>query len=86
MDNCVAYNMDKALNKAVEQVRAIEQICNTVGLSALPDDLLYVAVLRRENPTSSLNELAALCEGRLSKPSLSRKLNKIVEFAKTLEG
>jgi DNA-binding protein WhiA len=86
MDNCAAYNMDKALNKAVEQVRAIEKIKKTVGLSALPEDLLYVAVLRQENPTSNLTELNVLCEGRLSKPSLSRKLNKIIEFAKTVKG
>lgn len=85
VDNCAAYNMDKALNKAVEQVRAIEQIRDTVGLSALPEDLLYVAVLRQENPTSNLTELAALCDGRLSKPSLSRKLNKIIDYAKNIK-
>ncbi len=83
--NCNAYNIDKALNKAVEQVHAIEVIKEKVGLSALPEDLLYVAILRQENPTKNLTELAALCEGRLSKPSLSRKLNKIIEFAKNLE-
>ncbi len=81
MDNCVAYNMDKALNKAVEQIHAIERIEKTVGLSSLSEDLLYVAVLRREHPTSSLTELTAFCDGKYSKPSLSRKLNKIVEFA-----
>ncbi len=86
VDNCAAYNMDKALNKAVEQIRAIEYIKEKVGLAALPDDLLYVAVLRQENPTSNLTELANLCDGRLSKPSLSRKLNKIIDFAKNIKG
>lgn len=85
MDNCAAYNMEKAMNKAVEQVRAIERIEKEKGLSALPEDLLYVAVLRKENPTKNLNELMTLCGGKLSKPSLSRKLNKIVDFAKTLK-
>ena len=86
MDNCAAYNMDKALNKAVEQVQAINQIENTIGLSALAEDLVYVALLRKENPTRSLTELSQLCAGRLSKPSLSRKLNKIVEIAKNIKG
>ncbi len=86
VDNCAAYNMDKALNKAVEQIRAIEKIKEQVGLSALPEDLLYVAILREEHPTSNLTELAALCEGRLSKPSLSRKLNKIIDFSKNIKG
>ncbi len=86
VDNCTAYNIDKAMNKAVEQIHAIEKIKNEVGLSALPEDLLYVAVLRQENPTKNLTELTALCDGRLSKPSLSRKLNKIIDFAKNLKG
>ncbi len=85
VDNCAAYNMDKALNKAVEQIQAIEKIRQSVGLTALPEDLLYVAVLRQENPTSNLTELAQLCDGRMSKPSLSRKLKKIVEFANSIE-
>ncbi len=84
VDNCTAYNIDKALNKAVEQIHAIEKIKEKVGLSALPEDLLYVAILRQENPTKNLTELTALCEGRLSKPSLSRKLNKIIDFAKNI--
>ncbi len=81
MDNCAAYNMEKALNKAVEQIGAIDRIEKTVGLSALSADLLYVAILRKEHPTASLTELADITEGKLSKPSLSRKLNKIVEFS-----
>lgn len=85
VDNCAAYNMDKALNKAVEQVRAIERIQKTVGLSALPEDLLYVAILRSENQTANLTELTTICDGKYSKPSLSRKLNKIVEFSKNLK-
>ena len=86
VDNCVAYNMDKALNKAVEQIRAIEKIQTTIGLSSLPEDLLFVAVLRKENPTANLNELNALYNGKMSKPSLSRKLNKIIEVSKGIKG
>ncbi len=82
VDNCAAYNMDKALNKAVEQIRAIETIQEKNGLSTLPEDLLYVAILRKENPTASLTELSTLSNGRISRAGLSRKLNKIVEFAK----
>ena len=86
MDNCVAYNMDKALNKAVEQIRAIDLIASTVGLSSLSEDLQEVALLRKDNPTSSLNELVNICEGRLSKASISRRLNKIIEISKSIKG
>ncbi len=82
VDNCAAYNMDKALNKAVEQIQAIESIQNKDGLSTLPEDLLYVAILRKENPTASLTELSTLSNGRISRAGLSRKLNKIVELSK----
>ena len=82
VDNCAAYNMDKALNKAVEQIQAIEFIQKRDGLSALPEDLLYVAILRKDNPTASLTELSNLSNGRISRAGLSRKLNKIVELSK----
>ncbi len=82
VDNCAAYNMDKALNKAVEQIQAIEFIQKRDSLSALPEDLLYVAILRKENPTASLTELSTLSNGRISRAGLSRKLNKIVELSK----
>ena len=82
VDNCAAYNMDKALNKAVEQIQAIESIQKIDGLSTLPEDLLYVAILRKENPTASLTELSNLSNGRISRAGLSRKLNKIVELSK----
>ncbi len=82
VDNCAAYNMDKALNKAVEQIQAIEFIQKRDGLSTLPEDLLYIAILRKENPTASLTELSNLSNGRISRAGLSRKLNKIVELSK----
>lgn len=84
MDNCAAYNMDKALNKAVEQVRAIEKIRDTVGLESLPEDLARVAELRLNHQTDSLTELSAV--SGLSKPSVSRKLKKIVEFSDGIKG
>ena len=86
VDNCVAYNMDKALNKAVEQIRAIDKIQSKVGLASLAEDLQFVAELRKANPTANLNELTTLSNGKMSKPSLSRKLNKIIEIASNIKG
>ena len=85
MDNCAAYNMDKSLNKAVEQIRAIELIEKSIGLETLASDLQFIAKLRKKNPTESLTGLAEKAEGKLSKPSLSRKLNKIIEIAKNIK-
>lgn len=85
IDNCAAYNMDKALNKAVEQIRAIERIESSIGFGALAPDLTFVAQLRKQNPTKSLTELANIAEGKISKPGLSRKLNKIIDIAKNIK-
>lgn len=85
MDNCAAYNMDKTLNKAVEQIQAIERIEKSIGFESLAADLQFVARLRKDNPTDSLTLLVEKSEGKISKPSISRKLNKIIEIAKNIK-
>ncbi len=85
IDNCASYNMDKAMNKSVEQIKAINHIEKTIGLSALAEDLAYVAQLRKDYPEETLTVLAERCERKMSKPSLSRKLNKIIEIANKLK-
>ena len=85
MDNCAAYNMDKTLNKAVEQIQAIERIEKSIGFESLAADLQFVAKLRKDNPTDSLTLLVEKSEGKISKPSISRKLNKIIEIAKNIK-
>ena len=82
INNTKLHNIEKTLNKSVEQVRAIEFIKNNYGLESLDDDLEYVARLRLENPDKSLNELVMLCDNKFSRSGLNRRLNKIIEISK----
>ena len=85
LENCNAYNMDKALNKSVEQVKAIDKIEEKIGLSALSPDLSEAAQLRKTHPTASLTELSRLSGGKISRAGFSRKLNRIIEIASELK-
>ena len=64
------------------QLEAIETIKNTVGLEALPDTLLDVALARLANPEGSLNEICEVLPTKISKGAVSQRFKKIIEIAK----
>lgn len=82
--NCISANIDKTVNAALEQLKAIEIIQNTIGLENLPDNLNEVALLRIANPESSLNDLLGLMETKISKGALAQRFEKIKKLAKEL--
>lgn len=84
INNTKLHNIEKTLNKSVEQVKAINIIENKIGLSALEADLEKAALLRRENPDKSLNELVLISDGAFSRSGLNRKLGKLMEIASRL--
>lgn len=84
LNNTKLHNIEKTLNKSVEQVTAINLIQKTIGLESLESDLSFIAKLRVDNPDKSLNELVALCDNKFSRSSLNRKLNKLTEIASKL--
>lgn len=81
INNTKLHNIEKTLNKSVEQVKAILHIENNIGLDSLEPDLAFAANLRKNNPDKSLNELVMLCDNKFSRSSLNRKLNKLVEIS-----
>ena len=84
ISNCDSANMDKTLNAAEKQLRNIEKIEKTRGLHFLPDKLYEVAVLRKEHPDVSLQELADMCEPPMKKSGLNNRLKKIEDIASKL--
>lgn len=84
INNTKLHNIEKTLNKSVEQVRAIERIKDKLGLDALDEDLEYTAKLRLEHPDKSLNELVVLCGSKFSRSGLNRRLKKLTELAQTI--
>ena len=82
--NCISANIDKTVNAALKQLRAIEIIQNTIGLENLPDNLNEVALLRLSNPEASLKDLLELLEVKISKGALAQRFNKIINMAEEL--
>lgn len=82
--NCISANIDKTINAALEQLKAIEVIQNTIGLENLPDNLNETALLRLSNPEASLNDLLGLMETKISKGALAQRFEKIKKLAKEL--
>ena len=82
--NCETANIEKMVKAAYPQIEAIEKIKNKKGLEWLPDQLKEMAVIRMENPDSSLSELAEMFEPPLSRSGVNHRLKKLVEIAKDL--
>ncbi len=85
INNTKIHNIEKTLNKSVEQVKAIRHIQDTIGLNQIDTDLAFVAKLRLDNPDKSLNELVVLSGDKFSRSGLNRRLKKLIEFAETIE-
>ena len=79
---CDAANLYKTTGAATAQTQAIKHLIASGRFEFLPDQLKETAKLRLENPQASLDELAGLHEGNISKSGVSHRLAKIVDFDK----
>jgi len=80
--NCISANIDKSIRAAEAQLRAIETIKETIGLEALPNSLLDVALARLANPEGSLSEIAEIMPVKVSRGAIAQRFKKIMEIAK----
>ncbi|MBQ3158795.1 MAG: DNA-binding protein WhiA [Clostridia bacterium] len=83
--NCISANINKSVNTALAQLKAIESIRQTIGLEALPENLLEVALARIANPEGSLDEIREVLAVKVSKGAVSQRFKKIMEIAKEVE-
>lgn len=79
--NCDDANITKVVEASREQMNAIRTLREQNRFDALPDKLRQAALVREENPESSLAELASLVEPQISKPAMSHRLKRLVELA-----
>lgn len=79
--NCDSANADKVVSAAQEQLLAIKQVEDLIGLNELPDKLREVALLRIANPEASLADLATLAQPQVSKSCISHRMKKLLELA-----
>lgn len=80
--NCEAANVDKTVDAALGQRRAIQILRESGQLETLSVKLQEAARLREENPELSLTQLAALCDPPVTKSSLGHRLRKLIDFSK----
>jgi DNA-binding protein WhiA len=74
--NADEANLERAARAAHRQLEAIR----TVGLDALPPELVEVAELRLRHPSASLAELAAKTRPPLTKASVHRRLQAVTRL------
>lgn len=83
--NCETANLQKTVDAAVRQVKAIRILDEHIGIDELPDKLKIVARLRWDNPEASLKELEEMMDGTLSKSGIGHRLKKLEALALTYD-
>ena len=83
--NCETANLVKAADASARQVLAIRRVIDRAGEEAFPEPLRETARLRLQNPTASLFELAELCNPPVSKPGMSHRMRRLMEFTRQFE-
>ena len=83
--NCDEANLDKVVNAAQDQLRAIRTLEERGKLEDLSPKLREAARLRLENPELSLSQLADIAVPPVSKSSLHHRLKKLMEMAEEHE-
>ena len=79
--NCEASNISRSVGAAHKQMLAIDRLIETRKIDSLSDELRQTAMLRMENPSASLSELASLHTPPITKSGLNRRLTKLMESA-----
>ena len=82
--NFETANITKTTNSATTQIEAIKKIKKAKKFDDLTDQLKEVAILRLENPYSSLEDLSKKSGQKISKSGINHRLQKIIETSKTL--
>lgn len=83
--NCESANIQKSVESSQEQIKLLEFLNAEGVLDRVDPDLRKTAMLRLENHSLSLAELAALHGDKsITKNTVSRRINKLTELAKRL--
>ena len=83
--NCETANLNKTIDAAVEQIRAINLLKKKHKFHLLSDSLQEIAGIRIKNPDASYEELGKMLKKPIGKSGVSHRLNKIIEKAKEIE-
>ncbi len=78
--NCDNANISKTVEASIRQRTAIEFFEKTDRLYSLPQELLEVALLRRDNPEATLKELCKISPTPISLSGMNHRLKRIIEI------
>ena len=68
------------------QMAAIRALEEAGELEKLPAKLRETALLRKENPEATLQELAEMLDPPITKSAINHRMRKLVELSHELEG
>ena len=80
--NCDEANTSKVVEASQEQISAIKILKKRGSLEKLPPKLKQAALVRLENPESSLTELAAMMEPPITKSAMNHRMQRLMQIAK----
>ena len=83
--NCETANLTKVVDASLGQMAAIRALEEAGELDKLPGKLRETALLRRENPEATLQELAAMLNPPITKSAINQRMRKLLELARALE-
>lgn len=83
--NCETANLTKVVDASMGQMAAIRALEAAGELDKLPGKLRETALLRRENPEATLQELAAMLNPPITKSAINHRMRKLLELALALE-
>ncbi|MBE5748503.1 MAG: DNA-binding protein WhiA [Clostridiales bacterium] len=79
--NCISANIDKVVDASKKQLDAISVIEQIAGLDSLPPKIKEAALLRKQNPSASLDELVEILNQSVTKSGLNHRFRKIINIA-----
>ena len=80
--NCETANLTKVVDASMGQMAAIRALEAAGELEKLPGKLKETALLRRENPEATLQELAAMLNPPITKSAINHRMRKLLELAR----
>lgn len=83
--NCDEANLEKMMSASKKHIDAIKLIMDTVGLDALSEPLMDMALLRLSNPEATISELGRLSNPPIGKSGANHRLEKLVQIADSLK-
>lgn len=83
--NFETANISRTINASMAQIEAIEKIEKKKGLAWLPEQLRQIAIIRKENPDMSLDEIKKELGDEISRSGVNHRLGRLIKIADELD-